>query len=257
MARKKNTPAAAPGIPPDQLARMLETQARLIEEDKARRSKPVVHVNTDLIPTDSLLRSAEGLLDRHQLYDELAVTGAACWGELYANVRWAAEKVLEELKAAGIPSAEGVVCWVCGRTPEAADRSQGIRFLMCGVYRLLGAIEQSPFAVISWSMGQKQVGVCVRPGEVFRFDPAALAEIRAAVGLLRRAAPQEKAPDEITWTPYKGVQEWARLFGVKRNTMGKRLKAQNPRNQRLNRRNYRLAIEDLPPTLRARFVAPA
>jgi hypothetical protein len=172
------------------MARLLEGVARGIEADKALRNP--VHVNTDLIPTDSLLHAAEDLLDRHKMYDELAATGATRAMELYGNVRRAAERVLEELKATVDLPASRAVVWSSGLTPEAADMSQGIRFLIGGVDRLLGAIERSPFAMVSWVMGQKQVGLAVPAGEVFRFDAAALAEIRAAVQLLEGVARQEK-----------------------------------------------------------------
>jgi hypothetical protein len=60
--------------------------------------------------------------------------------------------------------------------------------------------------------------------------------------------------DQLAWTGYKRVAEWAKLFSVSRNTMGTMLKKQDPRNNRANRQQYRLAIEDLPADVRKKVV---
>jgi len=62
-------------------------------------------------------------------------------------------------------------------------------------------------------------------------------------------------PARQNWTPYQTVKKWALLFDVSPGTMAKRLKNQTPRNERFNRQNYRIAIADLPPTIR-RKIAP-
>ena len=72
-----------------------------------------------------------------------------------------------------------------------------------------------------------------------------------------RAAAYREGKPATTWTPYKGVGEWAREFHVGRNTMATRLRKQEPRNESLNRQSYRLAVEDLPPALRAKYATPA
>ena len=183
MARKKGTPATSPGLPDDLQARLLEGVARGIKADMARRN--ALRVNIDPIDTSPLLHAAAYLLDRHEMFLELA-EGVGHFGRLFFDVKQGGEKLLKDLEAAGLIGSEMRTYY------GHPDKTTGIVTLISGVYRLLGAIEQSPFAVgeRSWSMGRLVIFLVVPAGEVFHFDAGALAEIKVAVRLLQSAARQ-------------------------------------------------------------------
>jgi hypothetical protein len=53
------------------------------------------------------------------------------------------------------------------------------------------------------------------------------------------------AGEAVDWSRPESVQVWARVFGVRRNTMTRRLKAQTPRNRKSGK-DYMVALDDLP-----------
>jgi hypothetical protein len=55
-----------------------------------------------------------------------------------------------------------------------------------GVRNQCQAVEESPFARVSWTMGRRTVRLCIPEDDVFTFDPTALAAIKYGAGLLRR-----------------------------------------------------------------------
>jgi hypothetical protein len=99
----------------------------------------------------------------------------------------------------------------------------------------------------------------IRSGETIHFtgpqsEADAICECDLDAKQAEADAVRRSAPQTVTWTPPNGVAFWARLFGVNRNTMASWLKQQKYRNECLSRQSYRLAIEDLPPSHRRRFL---
>jgi hypothetical protein len=99
----------------------------------------------------------------------------------------------------------------------------------------------------------------IRPGETIHFtgpqaEADSICECDLAATQAAAGAGRGPGPETVTWTPPNGIAFWAKLFGVNRNTMATWLKQQKYRNFRVTRQNYRLAIEDLPPAHRKRFL---
>jgi hypothetical protein len=62
------------------------------------------------------------------------------------------------------------------------------------------------------------------------------------------------AVDEPKWTRAHLVAQWAKVFGLSRRTMGTRLKTQQVRNQKVSRQSYKIAVDDILPAHRKRFL---
>lgn len=63
-----------------------------------------------------------------------------------------------------------------------------------------------------------------------------------------------QAPDvEILWSQPKSPKKWGIVFGMSPKTMVRWFKAQKIRNKEVTDRNYRIAIDDLPPGERAKY----
>jgi hypothetical protein len=76
-----------------------------------------------------------------------------------------------------------------------------------------------------------------------------------AAGLTGEKAAGQSGAAPTEWSRPASVEEWRKVFGVSRNTMTKRLREQNPRNERFGRL-YRVALDDLPAGEREKFRAP-
>jgi hypothetical protein len=69
----------------------------------------------------------------------------------------------------------------------------------------------------------------------------------------QRDLPQLGEAPGLTWTDYRTLKEWAKLYRVGRNKMSQMLQDQRPRNERKSRQKWRLAVEDLPEEVRTRL----
>jgi hypothetical protein len=76
-----------------------------------------------------------------------------------------------------------------------------------------------------------------------------LEEARAELLLLRSLKPA----GEVNWSRPDRVAGWAKIFGVSERTMSTRLKTQQVRNQKITRRSYRIALDQIPSDQRERF----
>lgn len=65
-----------------------------------------------------------------------------------------------------------------------------------GLSRLNKSLEESPFALGSWCMGELSFGICVPSGDAFEFDAIAVAEIELGVRSLREHL-KEKTNDDL------------------------------------------------------------
>jgi hypothetical protein len=83
-----------------------------------------------------------------------------------------------------------------------------------------------------------------------------LDQAAAIVSRSRREGGDTKArttsAEGVEWSRPQPVTVWAKVFGVCRNTMTKRLKEQVPRNESFGR-HYRVALDDLPPGQRDKY----
>jgi hypothetical protein len=62
----------------------------------------------------------------------------------------------------------------------------------------------------------------------------------------------DAVPVPPDWSRPESVKTWAKVYGVHRNTMAKRLQAQSPRNQTVGGR-YMVALDDLPASARDKY----
>lgn len=132
--------------------------------DRTSDGRPII--DTDPIDITPVLALAERFLILHHDYKRL-VDGpgrdSPSSVRLLGEIRWTAEQILDALERAGLPGT--------AFRGTSADKNAGVSGLTSGVRSLVRATPQE---------------IYLEPGEVFTFDPAAVAEIDLAVSCLRR-----------------------------------------------------------------------
>jgi hypothetical protein len=116
----------------------------------------------------------------------------------------------------------------------------------------LAELKQDIAFFANWDVKLREVINKVRAGKQVKWQGVAhwdrLSAIRDHLDALPH--PQPRGDECSEWSKPKGPQDWARVFGVSRDTMRKMLQDQTVRNRQLSPRRYCICVDDLPPKAR-------
>jgi hypothetical protein len=157
-------------------ARPAKQQASPVEPAPCPPRRPFLDV--DAVDVSGVVAAADAFLRDNATYQTIG--SPQCFGHVWG--------------AWGLLCLEVQRMGLTGRALRGGmdERANGLALLRTGVHHQCEAIDESPFAHVTWNGGKKTTGLCVLTGEAFVFDATALLEIEHGARLLRNTAPPEK-----------------------------------------------------------------